>query len=185
MNNYLYDNSLKYFNMHFSELSKNEYSDFFSRYINLLGEIDLLDELNLGKERFIKIINSISNNTLYSAYADGKWTLAEVILHCIDTERIFQYRVLRISRNDKTDLSGFNQDDYVPFSGANNRTVVDLLQEYLIVRNSTIYLFKYLTDSDLKRISTIDGNSISVRAMGLIICGHQVHHEQIIKERYL
>lgn len=171
--------------MNLSQISENEYSPFFSTYIKVVPGINLLEELNEGKSRFIELIKPLSAEKLYKAYALGKWTLAGVILHCIDTERIFQYRLLRIARNDKSDLPGFNQDTYVPYSDADKRAKESLLHEYAVVRDSTIQLINNISDENLKHTGTIDGNKISARALGFIICGHQCHHETIIKERYL
>lgn len=171
--------------MNISHISEAEYPLFYTTYIKAVPDINLLEELNEGKSRFIELIKPVSEEKLYEAYAIDKWTLAEVILHCVDTERIFQYRLLRISRNDKTDLAGFNQDHYVPYSGANKRSKESLLQEYDIIRNSTIQLINNTSDENLKHLGTIDGNQMSARALGFIICGHQYHHEKIIKERYL
>ncbi len=171
--------------MNLSQISHDEYSTFFSTYIKVLPGINLFKELPEGKKRFLELLKPVPAEKFFETYAVGKWTLAEVILHCIDTERIFQYRLLRIARNDIRDLAGFNQDHYVPYSDANMRTKESLLQEYAIVRDSTIQLINNINANNLKHIGTIDGNPISARALGFIICGHQYHHEIIIKERYL
>ncbi|UOB17421.1 DinB family protein [Abyssalbus ytuae] len=171
--------------MNISQITYKEYSTFFSTYINKLEDVELLAELEEGRKRFKELIIAIPPGKLYKAYEKDKWSLAEVLMHCIDTERVFQYRVLRIARNDKTDLRGFNQDDFVPFSNANSRTAEDLLEEYNIVRDSSIFLVKNLTENDLLRTGIVEGEKISARAMAFIICGHQLHHEKIIRERYL
>src|SRR5690606_34714090 len=171
--------------MNISYLPEAEYPPFYSTYIKAVLNINLLEELNEGKNRFVELVKLVPSGKLYETYALGKWTLVEVILHCIDTERIFQYRLLRIARNDKRDLPGFNQDDFVPYSDANKRTKESLLHEYAIVRDSTIQLITNICNENLMHIGTIDSNPISARALGFIICGHQCHHETIIKERYL
>lgn len=171
--------------MNLSQISEVEYPPFYSTYIKAVPGIDLFKELPEGKNRFLDLINPVSPEILYRAYDVDKWTLAEVILHCIDTERIFQYRLLRIARNDKRDLAGFNQNDYVPYSDANNRSKENLLMEYTLVRDSTIHLIKNISDENLKNKGSIDGSKMSARALGFIICGHQYHHEKIIKEKYL
>src|SRR5690606_18442301 len=124
------------------------------------------------------------NQGLYS-YAHGKWTLKEVLIHCIDTERIMSYRALRFARNDQTELPGFEQNDYVPQSEANSRKMADLIEEYKILRQSTILLFKSFSDDVLKRAGVANGNPISVRALGFVISGHELHHLNVCKERYL
>lgn len=171
--------------MNISHITEAEYPVFYSTYIKAVPGINLLEGLLEGKNRFLELIRPVSSEKLHETYALGKWTLAEVVLHCIDTERIFQYRLLRIARNDKSDLPGFSQDDYVPYSDADKRIKESLLHEYTIVRDSTIQLISNISDENLKHIGTIDGNLMSARALGFIICGHQYHHEMIIKDRYL
>ena len=134
---------------------------------------------------FHELINSIPEGKFGFAYAEGKWTLAELLMHIIDAERVFQYRALRFARNDKTPLAGFDQDDYIPECNAGGRSKKDLLEEYAAVRESTIKLFQSFDDEMLKRVGNASGSDMSARAMGFIICGHQAHHLKIIKERYL
>lgn len=119
------------------------------------------------------------------SYAQGKWTIAEVLIHLMDTERIFQYRALRFARNDKTELQGFDQDSYVPESQAPNRSRNDILEEFIAIRKSSIALFASLNDEMLLRSGLASGAKMSVRALGFVICGHQVHHFNILQERYL
>jgi hypothetical protein len=118
-------------------------------------------------------------------YAEGKWTIKEIIQHVIDTERIFSYRALRISRNDKTPLPGFDENEYVINTDANNRHLQSLLTELSLVRQSTIALFKSFTPMQLERLGVASNNDISVRAIGFILIGHQKHHQKIFMERYL
>ena len=119
------------------------------------------------------------------SYGEGKWTVAEVLVHLIDSERVFQYRAFRICRNDKTALPGFEQDDYVLESLANKRTKEDILDEYLTVRDASINLFNVMSNDLLKRTGTASGLPWTVAALGLVISGHQRHHFNILKERYL
>lgn len=171
--------------MFLSELPTSEYNPFYHTYIMALGEVSLMDALMDGKEELLSLLAEIPKSKLSFAYAEGKWTLAEVLVHVIDTERIFQYRALRFARNDKVDLPGFDQDLFVPYSNANGRNVQDLMAEYKAVRDSTITLFKSFDQEALKRKGVASGSPMSVRAMGFIISGHQAHHVRIIKERYL
>ena len=118
-------------------------------------------------------------------YAEGKWTIKDIILHLIDAERIFAYRALRIARNDKTALPGFEENDYVVAANANNRGYESLLAEYETVRNVSISLFETFTSEELLRLGTASNNSVSVRAIGYIMLGHELHHKNVILERYL
>lgn len=171
--------------MMLSELPSSEYNPFYQTYIMALGNVDLMKELRKGKDDFLTLLQQIPEEKLYYAYAEGKWSLAEVLVHIIDTERIFQYRALCIARNDKTPLPGFDQDTYVPYSNADNRSRKILMEEYKAVRDSTIFLFDSFDEETIKRIGVASGSKMSVRALGFIISGHQAHHIRIIKERYL
>jgi len=118
-------------------------------------------------------------------YAEGKWTIKEILAHLIDDERIFSYRALRFARNDQTELPGFDQDAYARYSGANERGIEDLLTEFAAVRRSTIALFDSFDDEALLRSGVASGNIMSVRAAAYHIAGHEMRHVNIIKERYL
>ncbi|WP_232731543.1 DinB family protein [Tenacibaculum sp. SZ-18] len=119
------------------------------------------------------------------AYAEGKWTIKELIQHIIDTERVFCYRALSFARNDQQDLPGFDQDLFVVNSVAQQRDYNELLDEMDVLRKGTIQLFKSFTHDDLLKTGTGSGNKISVRALGMVLAGHQQHHLNVVKERYL
>lgn len=172
--------------MNYNDLKNSEYAPFYKLYIEEIGqELTILSGLELIGNEFVDLIDSLSDEKLNFAYAKNKWTIKEVIVHLIDAERIFSYRALRFARNDKTDLSGFEENDYVPFSEANKRSKGDLIAEFKAVRISTISLFQSFSDEMLLRIGTIGGNAMSVRALGFIILGHQKHHINVLQERYL
>ena len=168
-----------------SELPTSEYNPFYHTYVMALGNVDLLDELRNGKQVLFSLLEEIPEEKLTYAYAEGKWTLAEALVHMLDTERIFQYRALCIARNDKSEFPGFDQDAYVPVSNANNRSKKDLINEYVAVRDSSITLFASLDEEALKRVGVASGSKMSVRALGFITSGHQAHHVHILRERYL
>lgn len=168
-----------------SELPTSEYNPFYHTYVMALGDVDLLDELRNGKQVLLSLLEEIPEEKLTYAYAEGKWTLSEVLVHMLDTERIFQYRALCIARNDKSEFPGFDQDAYVPVSNANNRSKKDLIDEYVAVRDSSITLFASLDEEALKRVGVASGSKMSVRALGFITSGHQAHHVRILRERYL
>ena len=168
-----------------SELPTSEYNPFYHTYVMALGNVDLLDELRNGKQVLFSLLEEIPEEKLTYAYAEGKWTLAEALVHMLDTERIFQYRALCIARNDKSEFPGFDQEAYVPVSNANNRSKKDLINEYVAVRDSSITLFASLDEEALKRVGVASGSKMSVRALGFITSGHQAHHVRILRERYL
>jgi len=124
------------------DLSTEEYIPYFSRYIENAEGLNLLEGLESSLHANLEFYKAIPENKFEYAYAENKWTIKELISHLIDTERIFCYRALRFSRQDKTPVAGFEQDDYVINSNANNRSIEDLLSEYKIVREASIALYK-------------------------------------------
>jgi uncharacterized damage-inducible protein DinB len=163
-----------------------EYPDYAAMYIKwapLDGRI--LEQLKAQVEKTEKFVSRLSKKQLKGKYAPGKWTIREILLHIIDSERIFSYRALRIGRGDTTPLPGFEQDDYTSYSRANERSVASILEEYRTVRKATLSLFKTFSEEDLLRKGTANGNLVSVRALLYHLAGHELHHLQIIKERYL
>lgn len=168
------------------EISPNEYAEFYSNYINLApGKQSIIDSLTISAKEVMKYYSNLSDEKLHYRYAEGKWTLKEMLLHIIDTERIFSYRALRFARKDNTPLQGFEQDDYVAYSNANKRSLNNLLEEYKAVRKATSTLFVSFEEDVLKQMGIASNNEISVRAIGFIISGHEMHHLNIAKERYM
>ena len=168
-----------------TDISENEYSEFNATYIKAAGDGDLYEDLEISLHDFIRFVQDIPMDKFDYRYAEGKWTIKEIIQHVIDTERIFAYRALRISRNDKTPLPGFDENDYVANTSGNERHLQSLLTELSIVRQSTLVLFKSFSDEQLKRVGVASNHEVSVRAIGFIIIGHQKHHQYVFQERYL
>ncbi len=168
-----------------NDLISEEYASFYRPYIDKAQNLDLKEGLRQNFEKIYEFLNTIPESKLEYRYADDKWTIKEVIQHIIDTERIFAYRALRIARQDPTPLPGFEQNDYVPVSFANNRNIAELLADYKAVRQATISLFDSFTDTMLMQIGVANNCPISVRALGFITIGHENHHCNVIKERYL
>ncbi|MFD1061750.1 DinB family protein [Winogradskyella litorisediminis] len=167
-------------------LSSEEYNPYYKLYIDGTTKANsIVESLTTNLESVVDFYRNLPKDKLEFAYADGKWTPKEILLHIIDTERIFAYRAMRIARQDRTELAGFEQDDYVASSKANNRSLDTLLNEYVSVRHSSISLFKSFNDLELQSIGKASGSAISVRAIGYILTGHENHHNRIIKERYL
>ena len=166
-------------------LQTNEYVPYQMNYIKLVSDQNILKGLINQKEEMIHFFKSIPVFKQEYKYEEGKWTIKDLLLHLIDAERIFTYRALRIARNDKTALPGFEENDYVITANANNIEYESLLAEYESVRNATISLFETFTSEDLLRLGTASNNSVSVRAIGYILLGHELHHKNVILERYL
>lgn len=171
--------------MKVNELSNQEYSSFNATYIKALEDVNLIEELENGLNQMVFFMSSIPADKLEYRYAEDKWTIKDILLHLIDSERIFAYRALRIARGDKTPLAGFEENDYVPNAMANRRNLESLLEEFQFVRNATLSLFNSFSNEQLLSLGTASDNIISVRAIGFVILGHQKHHLKIINERYL
>ena len=171
--------------MRTSELNDGDYHPYYKPYIGALGDVDLMEMLKKQRENFPQFIASIPEDKWHSAYADGKWTIAETLLHVLDAERVFQYRALRFARKDQTPLPGFDQDAYVPFSGSASSTRDSVIEEYRIIRASTIALFSGFDEEVLRRKGVASNSTMSVGALGFIMCGHQRHHKLVIKDKYL
>lgn len=167
------------------ELQPEDYSPFYQTYIDVLGDVELIEMLRRQLKNFPKFLNSLPDEKLGYAYAEGKWTIAEALLHVLDAERVFQYRALRFMRGDKTPLPGFDQDIFVPNSNADRRTKESIIEEYKVIRRSTIALFSNMNGQSLQRKGVASDSPMSVAALGFIICGHQKHHRNVIRERYL
>lgn len=167
-----------------SELSPTEYAGYFSRYVNLIkGEEDLFGALATSRDDILDYYGAIPAKMLTVAYEAGKWTPKQVLQHLSDTERIMAYRALRFSRNDKTPLPGFEQDDYVWNYNANDLPLEELLAEYRIVRQGTERLFRNMGDT-AARIGTGSNLKMSARAYAFMIAGHDRHHLKVLRERY-
>lgn len=168
------------------DLQATEFAPFYSGYISKIPKnLSLIDCFESGMQNVSTFFSEISKEKLNYKYANGKWSIKEVFQHIIDTERVFMYRCFRIARHDQTALSGFEQNDYIEPSNANNKSIESLLEEYQTVRQSFIVLLKSFSDDDLKFVGNASGNAMTARAAAFIIIGHEKWHMDIIKERYL
>jgi hypothetical protein len=163
----------------------SEYNPYYEKYISLIEEGELLNALERQPSELRSLLNGLDEEKGKYAYADGKWSIKEVLSHLIDGERIFGYRVLRISRGDETPIEGFEQDGYIENSHANERSFEDLLEELSLQRNANLRMLKNLRDDGWKRLGTASQSPVSVRALGFIMAGHVRHHINILKAQYL
>lgn len=162
-----------------------EYPPYFGRYISLVPGHNLTSTLETQLDESLATLRPISEEKSLHRYEPGKWSVKEVLGHLIDGERIFTYRALRFARNDQTPLSGFDQDPYVAEAHFDSRPWNDLIAEFEHVRRSTILFFRALTPEAMLRSGTSNQAVISVRALGYVIAGHEIHHMRILRERYL
>ncbi|MFC3198392.1 DinB family protein [Parapedobacter deserti] len=165
-------------------LRSDEYPAIYSGYIETITG-DVMELLNEQITAFPKFIADIPAGKSEFAYAEGKWTIKEVIGHVIDTERIMAYRALRFARNDTKELIGYEPDDFVANARFNERSLDSFSEEFVLVRKSNVMLFRSFNDHELARKGIASERLISVRAFMYIIVGHLNHHRNIIRERYL
>ena len=163
---------------------ETEHAPYYSKYTSLVPDGDIVDLLSGQMHTTLAALAKVSEEQSLAAYAPGKWTLRESLLHIIDAERVFAYRALRIARNDQTPLAGFDQDAYVPESGANARSWKSLLEEFSQTRESTLALFRGLPPVGWVRHGTASENPVSVRALAFIIAGHELHHMELFRREY-
>ena len=162
-----------------------DFQKYIQRYLDLIPSENWLEELKLVGEKTVSLYSYLTEEQSKFAYAEGKWTLKEVLLHLSDTERVFQYRILAIARGEKSELPGFDEENYAANSFANERGLESLLEEYQLVRNSSLILLETLNLKALNNIGTANGNQISVETICKLIVGHNIHHLNVVEERYL
>lgn len=171
--------------MYPSKIQSLEYHPYFKTYLDQLEQRPLIEAFTEGAIETNHFFRSMPENKHEFQYAEGKWTPKEILLHMIDTERVFSYRALFIARTDNANLEGFDENIFVKNSNANDYSMTDLLKEYNSVRAASINLFESFSDKTLQRTGKADGNPFSVRVAGFLTCGHEIHHRKIISERYL
>ncbi|HEY0385798.1 MAG TPA: DinB family protein [Pyrinomonadaceae bacterium] len=162
-----------------------EYAPYYGKYISLVPEGDVVVSLSRQLESTLAVLQEIPEERADTRYAEGKWSIKELLGHISDTERIFGYRALRFARNDQTPLSGFEQDGYVLNSNFGAYRLSELADEFAHVRRANLSLFRHLDREAWLRSGEASGAQVSVRALAYIIAGHEAHHIQILRERYL
>ena len=164
---------------------EGEYLPYYDRYVSLIADGDIIAALGAQLEETLALLSGIPESRAGFRYASGKWSMKELIGHMIDSERIFAYRALRFARNDRTPLPGFEQDDYIRNASFDNTSLADLAAEFESVRRSTLYLFKHLDGEAWTRRGLANDSEASVRALAYIIAGHELHHREILRTRYV
>ncbi|MCF0052390.1 DinB family protein [Dyadobacter sp. LJ53] len=162
----------------------NPMPQFFDRYINLVEDIDIFEAFDQHTPDNIYAETTKLTELQDRAYAQGKWTVKDILQHVIDNERIMAYRAMRFSRNDKTILPGYDEELLAANTMASQRSIQDLLQEFNQVRQSTISLYKSMSGEMMLRSGFAYKSDISALALGFVIIGHPVHHMRVIRERY-
>lgn len=163
----------------------DEHAPYYARYIDQVPEGDLIATLRASATELQSLLAGLRAGEGDFRYAPGKWSIKDVVQHVSDTERIFAYRLLRIARGDTTPLAGFDQDPYVATADAGRRSIAELVEEHAAVREATIQLLRQLDDAALARAGTASENPVTARALAWIIAGHERHHLNILRTRYL
>jgi uncharacterized damage-inducible protein DinB len=161
----------------------NEYPPFAAHYISLVPGPEVLELLEQSKDTVYNLFSNMSEERALYAYADGKWTLKQMLGHMIDTERTFAYRALCFSRNN-IELPGFDQDIYVNNNDFNSRTIESLADEYKATRESNLFLYRSFSDEQLLRGGIASKSPVTVRGLIYMTAGHELHHLNLIKEKY-
>lgn len=163
----------------------NDYAPENQKYVDLVNGYEIIPLLEDQIDEFAKLMKSIPEEKKTYSYSEGKWSIAEVLGHIIDSERIMTFRALWFARNAPDPLPGFEQDDFVRYAGSNGRTLSSLVDEWTLLRKSNILFSKSLDNDALARRGTANNNDVTVLALLFIIAGHLIHHANILKERYL
>lgn len=164
---------------------KSNLPDYLKHYLSLATENNVLEALKISAEEFNAVFDLIGEEKANYAYAEGKWTIKQLLQHCIDTERIFQYRALCIARGEKQNLPGFDENEYATAADVSGRSLNSLVEEFKTVRQSTLHLFKHLNKEQLNTEGQANGMKISPIAYGFLCAGHLRHHLNVLRERYL
>lgn len=162
----------------------DEYAPYYERYISLVQHDDILNALDQQRRQTMLLLSCRNDDDGNFRYAPEKWSAKEVLGHVCDTERVFAYRALRISRADATPLEGFEQDDYVRNGPFAHRPLADLVEDFIAVRRATLSLLRNLDEAAWMRRGIANKNEVSVRALAYIIAGHELHHRRILEEKY-
>lgn len=162
-----------------------EYEPYYKRYIDMIPSDNIIEVLENQIKDIEELIKYINEEKSYYRYAENKWSIKEILGHLIDTERVMTYRALRISRKDSNPLAKFDQNLFIKESNFDSIPLKLIAEELLLIRKSTILMFKGMTESMMLNRGILNGHDITARALAYIIAGHTFHHLQVIKERYL
>ena len=168
-----------------AKLDSTIFPGYFQKYIDLVPEDDLATAFKNQAQDARQLLNSITEEKSNFGYAEGKWTLKELLQHLIDGERIFAYRALCFARKEQQSLPGFDENEYADNSFANQRSWQSLVDEFFLVRKTSEILFDSFTQEALVNVGTANDNPATAESFGFTMVGHVTHHLNVIKERYL
>ena len=162
-----------------------DFEKYIQRYLDLVPSENWLDEMKNITNKTVEIYTKLTEEQGNFAYSEGKWSLKILLEHLTDTEKIFNYRALRFARKDQTELSGFDEEKFAENGIANHLKLSELLEDFQLTRLNSLAFFSKLALEQLSQKGKANGNEISVETLGKLIVGHNIHHVNIIEERYL
>lgn len=161
-----------------------DFEKYIQAYLDLVPSENWIEEMDFAGAKTFEFYSQLSEEQSLFAFDEGKWSLKELLQHLIDTERVFNYRAMTFARQDKVELPGFDEELWAKNSEANDRALESLIDEFSFVRKANVLFFEGLSDEALSQTGLANGNSIQVETIGKLIVGHNIHHLNIIKERY-
>ena len=164
---------------------ESEYAPYYRGYVEQVTEHDILPVLRSQLDALDVLLGRVAPERETYRYAEGKWSIREIVGHLIDGERVFGYRAFSIARGDRNNMPGFDQDEYMLSAPYNRLELEDLLSEFRLVRLSNIAMLRNLDEESWLRMGTANDAQITVRALTFIMAGHVRHHLGILRERYL
>jgi len=164
---------------------KNEYADYYDKYVSLVPEGVVVETLERQLDDTLALLRSVGEERAGHRYAEGKWSVKEVVGHILDTERIFSYRALAIARGERQPLPGMDQEEYMAGANFDELKLSDLLEQFEHLRRANVLMLRGLSEEAWARRGTASGYEVTVRAIAYIIAGHEAHHLKILRERYL
>ena len=163
----------------------DEHAPFYATYVNAAPAGDVVDALTKQGRDVAQLVRGVPEARGGYRYAEGKWSIKDLVLHLCDAERVFSYRLMRFARNDQTDLPGFDENTYAANGNADGQTLAQLVDHFEAVRRATVSLIAPLDDEAMGRRGTANGRAITPRALAWVMLGHVAHHEKVLRERYL
>jgi len=171
--------------MHFPAAYEYPNAPYFAEYLQFDADANLLEVFDQQTQQILAIYEPLTEQAANYAYAEGKWSLKQLLGHMVDSERIFAYRALAISRGETQSLPGFDENQYMDQAGYENQSAEDVLTQYKSTRAATVALVQSFTLTQGNAIGSANGHKISARALSWMIAGHEKHHYNIILARYL
>ena len=165
--------------------AETDYAPAFAGYVSLVPEDDVLSVIESQSSETQRLISSLDEQRAMHRYAEGKWSVKQVIGHLTDGERVFGYRAMCIARGEANSLPGFDENEYMKYANFDSWRLGDLAESYALVRRSNIVLFRNFDDEAWDRRGIANDNPVTVRALAYVIAGHERHHLKVLRERYL